>query len=178
MVKVKEVMKSYVVTIAPSAALEEVAKIMSSNKIGSVVVVDNGRPTGIITDSDVVAAAAGRKDLRKTKVSSLSLRRLITTAPEEDLMKAARVMVKDGIKRLPVVDKGKLVGILTDKEVLSSTPEMIEILSERLKARCGVPLADSSQTISGICEDCEGYSDDLKQVNDQWLCEDCRTAEA
>lgn len=178
MVKVKEAMKSYVVTIAPNAALDEVAKIMASNKIGSVVVVENGKPTGIITDSDIVAAAAGRKDLRKTKVSGLSLRRLITTAPDEDLMKAARVMVKDGIKRLPVVDKGKLVGILTDKEVLSSTPEMIEILSERLKARCGVPLVDNNQTISGICEDCSGYSDELKHENGRWICEDCRPNEA
>ena len=178
MVKVKEVMKGYVVTVGPKAALDEVAKIMSANKIGSVVVVDKGKPVGIVTDSDLVSVAAKKKRLDGTDVSGVMKKRLITASPEEDLLKAVRDMVKAGVKRVPIVDQGKLVGILTDKEILVATPDMIEVLSERLKARCGMPLSKELPTISGICEDCEAYSDDLKNVNDKWLCEDCRTAEA
>ncbi len=177
MVKVKEVMKSYVVTVGPRAALEEAAKIMSANKIGSVVVVDNSKPVGIVTDSDVVSVAANGKSLAGTKVSGVMKKGLITVSPSDDLMQAVRMMVKKGVKRAPVIDNGKLVGILTDKEILVAAPDMIEVLSERLKARCSVPFGKNHPTISGICEDCEAYSDDLKLVNDKWLCEDCRSGE-
>ena len=174
MVKVKEVMRSYVVTVGPKATLDEVARIMDANKIGSVVIVDKESPVGIITDSDIVSAAANKKSLAATKVSSIASKKLVTTFPEEDLLKAVRTMVKSGVKRLPVVDKGRLVGILTDKEVLLTTPEMVEVLSERLKARTGDLQLSAAETISGICEECEAYSDNLKHVNDKWLCEDCR----
>ncbi|MEE9406119.1 MAG: CBS domain-containing protein [Candidatus Aenigmarchaeota archaeon] len=177
MVKVKDVMKSYVVTVGPKAALDEVAKIMSANKIGSVVVVDNGKPVGIVTDFDVVSVAAKNKNLASEKVSGVMKRNMTTASPGDDLLKAVRTMVKNGVKRAPVIDDGRLVGILTDKEVLIATPDMIEVLSERLKARAAMLPSRESPTISGKCEDCGGYSDELKHANGRWICEDCRPSE-
>ena len=72
-----------------------------------------------------------------------------------------------------MIKNGKLQGIISDKEVLLTAPELLEIMSEKLRARVD-RVAQPDQEISGICEDCESYSDELKSVSGRWLCEDCR----
>lgn len=173
MVKVKEVMKKFVYTVDPELSVDAVAKIMTNNRIGSVIVLDNGKPVGIVTDSDVVTVVAKGEDPKKVRIKDLEQRKFITTTPDEDLMKVIRTMVKTGVKRIPVLLNGKLQGIVSDKEILITAPEMIDILSEKLKARVSM-VALPHQTISGICEKCEGYSDELKNVGGRWMCEDCR----
>ncbi|MBI4175748.1 MAG: CBS domain-containing protein [Candidatus Aenigmarchaeota archaeon] len=173
MVKVKDVMKKFVYTVDPEISVDAAARIMTNNRIGSIIVVDKGKPVGIVTDSDIVTVVAKGDDPKKVKLKSLEQRKFITASPEEDLMKVIRTMVKTGVKRMPVIKDGQLLGIVSDKEIMITAPEMIDILSEKLKARVSM-VALPHQTISGICELCEGYSDELKNVSGKWACEDCR----
>jgi predicted transcriptional regulator len=97
----------------------------------------------------------------------------ITISPDESILKVAKKMLKTGYKRFPVVENDELKGIVSTKEVLIVSPELIEILSERLKAKAEA-VARPNQIISGICEKCGEYSEDLRNINGRWICSDCR----
>jgi CBS domain-containing protein len=176
MVKVKEIMKKYVITVEPDLTMSDAAKIMSNNRIGSVIVMKNNKPVDIITTDDITTVVARGLDPKKLKIKNFKKRekkKFITASPDEDILKVTKLMVKEGIKRVPIVKNGKLIGIVSDKEILSASPELIDILSEKLKARIE-RVAEPGETISGICEDCEAYSDSLVNVGGRWLCEECR----
>ncbi len=173
MVKVQEIMKKSVVTVDPELSLSDVAKIMTNNRIGSVIVMEDSKAVGIVTDDDIVGTIARGKDPKKVRVRDLKKRLgFITASPDEDVLRISKRMVKTGVKRVPVIEKGKLIGIISDKELLLMSPELIEVLSEKLKMRVD-SVARPDQEISGICERCEAYSDNLKNVGGRWLCEEC-----
>ncbi len=180
MVKVKDIMKRFVVTAEPDITLAEAAKIMTRNRVGSVVIVDekdHSKPIGMVTNEDVVGAIAAGKDPAKVRAKDIKKRNLFFVSPDEALNNATKKMIKTGCKRMPVVDRnGKLVGIISEKEVVLVSPEMLNILSEKLKMRVE-SVNPVEGTISGICEGCEGYSDNLKNVAGKWLCESCRESQ-
>ena len=164
-VKVKDIMKKQVITVDSSI----------SNRIGSVIVMKKLKPVGIVTDDDIVSLIAKGKSPKSIKVKDLpqTKKKFITATPNEDILKITKRMIKSGVKRIPVLHAGRLVGIISDKEILLTAPELISVISEKLKMRVGM-VARPDQTISGICERCEAYSDELKSIGGRWLCEDCR----
>ena len=101
---------------------------------------------------------------------------LMTIDPEATISEAARKMSRMDIRRIGVLYKGNLVGLLSSKDVLAVMPELIEIIQERNR----IESADRSEeereetSLSGYCDSCGLYSDDLKDGNGQNLCEDCR----
>jgi len=174
MPKVSEIMKKNVVTVNPSMVISDVAKIMTNNRIGSVIVTDKKMtPIGIVTDDDIVGLVAAGKNTARVRVKDLKKKKLISVDPNEDILKVARIMIKSGYKRMPVIKDGKLQGIVSDKEILLVSPEMIEVLSEKLRARVEM-VAQPDERISGMCENCDQYSDDLRSVAGRWLCSECR----
>ena len=175
MVKIREVMKKNVITAAPDLRMSDVAKIMTNNRVGSVVVINKNKPVGIVTNDDIVTIIAQGKSPRKMTIRDVPKRRkeLIVARSDDSVMSVARKMIKTGIKRVPVIDNGKLMGIVSDKEILLVSPELINILSEKLKIRVE-RVSDPTRKISGICENCEAYSDGLVNVGGRWVCEDCK----
>ncbi len=177
MARISEVMKKEVATAKHSASILEVSRIMWNNKFGSVVLCDGkdkGRPLGMATWSTVVEAVAKKLNLSKTKAKDLIPKNIITAKADEPLVEVSRKMVKNGVDRMPVVDgKGRLVGIVSYKDILAATPEMMNVLSEKMKATIMRP-PQFDQSISGLCEDCEGYSSRLRNVNGRWICPDCK----
>ena len=173
MVKVKEIMRTYVVTVGPDFTMDAIAKIMSNNKIGSVVILEKQKPVGIVTSEDIVSVVSKGSSPKKVKAADFLKREFVTASPDDDILKVTKKMVEKGIKRVPILRQGRLEGMLTDKEILISAPEMVDILSEKLKARVE-KVAKPDEVISGICEGCEEYSDDLHSVAGRWFCEDCR----
>lgn len=173
MVKVSQIMKKYVVTVEPSLTIADAAKIMSNNRIGSVVVMKGKKPSGIVTTEDITGVVARGLDPKKMKIKDIKRRKFVTASPKDNILDVTKYMVKSGVKRVPVVDKGKLVGIISDKEILSTSPELIDVLSEKLKARID-KVARPDEMLSGICEDCGAYSDRLENLAGRWVCEDCR----
>ena len=177
MVKIKNVMKKRVITAEKDTTIYTISKMMLNNRIGSVVIVDKrGKPIDIITTDDVVTLIAKNIDPYKAKVSDalkLKKKELITASPDDNLMAVAKKMIKNGVKRMPIVDRhGNLVGIISDKEVLLVSPELIEILSEKIKMRVN-RVAKPDEKIAGICEECGEYSDELTYVDGRWLCSEC-----
>lgn len=178
--KVKKVMKKHVVTVEPETTISTISKILTNNKIGSVVIVDSGdRPVGMVTTNDIVTLVAKERDIKKIKAGEYWKKRkkpFVYVNPDEGINSVAKKMLKMGLKRFPVIEDGKLVGIITTKEIILVAPELLELLSEKLKAKVE-RVARPDETISGVCENCGEYSDELKNVNGRWHCPVCRDQE-
>jgi CBS domain-containing protein len=100
--------------LAQSATIMEAACAMRDNDIGDVVVLDNGRLCGILTDRDIVVRAlAAGCDPNRTSVGEICSRALVTLAPDDSTGQAVRVMREHAIRRLPIEDGGRVVGIVT-----------------------------------------------------------------
>jgi CBS domain-containing protein len=176
---VKELMSRKVNTIEENKSVYQAARIMAKERKGCVVVVKKGKPVGIITDSDILEKVISKgKDPKKIKVKDIMSSPIITISPNENVAEAARLMRKNLIKRIPVVEKGKLVGIISDSDIARVSPEFIDIIEERLKAKEeGIEPKRIEGRISGICEECGNYSDSLGNVNGRWICETCKDME-
>jgi CBS domain-containing protein len=174
MIKVKNIMKTRVITVDPGLNISDAAKIMTNNRVGSLIVMESKRPVGIVTDDDIVGVVASGRDTKGVRIKDLPKKKgFITASPEEGITEVTKKMIKHGVKRLPVVKDGRLMGIVSDKEILLVSPELLDILSEKLKMRVE-SVSRPDQKISGICEDCGEYSDSLRNVGGSWLCDDCR----
>jgi len=166
-------------TIEENKTVFHAAKQMAKERRGYVVVLKNGKPVGILTDSDILEKVISKgKDPKKIKVKEVMSSPLITISPDEELVEVSRIMRKNVIKRVPVVKNGKLVGIITDNDIAKISPEFINIIEERLKAKEeGFEPERIEGRISGICEECGNYSEVLYHINGKWLCENCKDLE-
>jgi len=118
-IEIKYLMSSPVVTILKNETLDEVAKVMSKKHLGSIVVIDpKGKPLGIITERDIVNRLTAMNLLpRKVKAEEVMSQPLITIASDKDTKEAAKSMNEHKIRRLLVMEKGKIIGIITSKDI-------------------------------------------------------------
>jgi len=172
-VLVGKIMTKNPLTIDRNETVLKAAQYMSKKRVGCVIVVDNKKPVGILTDTDLTKRiVATARDPAKTKVGDVMSTPLIFVKPDDDYTVVVEKMKKHKIKRIPVLDKGKIVGILTTTDIARTVPEMIDILEARMEMKTSEPSIEESST-SGICEICGNYSDNLTFENDQWVCENC-----
>jgi CBS domain-containing protein len=115
----REVMTESVVTAPPGATVREVAELMRERDVGSVVLVEDSKPVGLITDRDVAVSvvAAGRDP--SDPASRHGSAPVITAAPELDVEEAGELMIRHGVRRLVVVSGDALVGIVTLDDLAS-----------------------------------------------------------
>ncbi|HEX17067.1 MAG TPA: CBS domain-containing protein [Thermoplasmatales archaeon] len=172
---VREAMRTKILTCSPSDTVQEVAKKMRKNRVGSSVVMSKGKPVGILTESDILekVVAEGR-DASRTKVEEVMSTPLLTIDPYTAIEDAMKVMSKHNVRRLPVVEKGKLIGIITEKDLFRISPTLIEMSKEWSLIEGGIPAPSTQVSISGKCEGCGRLSTDLREVDGRFLCEDCR----
>jgi CBS domain-containing protein len=112
--KISEVMTSNPLTMSATASTLEAARAMRDSNIGTVVVLDNGKVCGIVTDRDIVVrAVAQMRDLTSTKLADICSHELTTLAPTDTVEHAVQIMRSKAIRRLPVVQNGKPVGIVS-----------------------------------------------------------------
>jgi len=112
-VRIRDVMTESVVTATPDASVREVAETMRERNVGSVVLVEDGRPVGFVTDRDLaVSVLADGRDPSDRACDHASAP-VVTAGPDLDITEAAELMVEHGIRRLPVLEGGELIGIIT-----------------------------------------------------------------
>ena len=116
--KVRALMTTEPVTVEPAATLGEVAMLMKQEDCGSIPVVEGGRLIGIVTDRDIVirGVAAGI-DPKTQRVSTVMSADPVTVSPDDDVSEAEQIMADRQIRRLPVVEKGSLVGIIVTAQI-------------------------------------------------------------
>ena len=104
---VKEIMNSNVVSVGPDASLKHVSELMSSQKIGSVVVVDKNIPVGIITERDFATKVILENYSEQTKVSAVMSSPAIHVASNQSVADVIDLMANKEIRKIPVIDSGK-----------------------------------------------------------------------
>ncbi len=133
---VAEAMNKDVKTIRPDATVKEAVQIMTQNRIGSVVVISGGGEVmGIVTEHDVLKDVVGEgKDSASIRVDEVMTSKIVAIDPNQTIEEAADVMVKHKIKKLPVIDDGKLIGIITASDLIRYERTLIERVATLISA--------------------------------------------
>ena len=109
------------VTIAPEQPVKEVVALLTQHNIGAIVVLDEADAlVGIVSERDVVRQLIHRDDLLNQPVKELMTAKVITCVPQDDLMSVASVMTERRFRHMPVVEHGKLLGIISIGDVLKA----------------------------------------------------------
>ncbi|MCO7176103.1 CBS domain-containing protein [Sporolactobacillus kofuensis] len=113
--KISDVMSKDVICCSPEQSVKDVAELMSTHNIGSIPVTDNGRFEGIITDRDITlrSTAKGKDSDQMTVFDCMSSHTLTSGTPDMDVQEAARLMADHQIRRLPIVENGRVIGIVS-----------------------------------------------------------------
>ncbi|MFN4132922.1 MAG: cyclic nucleotide-binding/CBS domain-containing protein [Candidatus Hadarchaeales archaeon] len=166
-VSIKEAMTAKVLTIGPNATVATAAKKMAENSVGSIVVVEGKKPIGILTERDLLMKVVST-DAKPSKVlvKKVMSSPLTTIGPDSDVVEAARIMARNRIRRLPVVDKGKLIGIVTTADIMAVSPEIMEASAVEETPR--------EEIEESVCEQCGEVTTALYEFNGMWVCENCR----
>ncbi|HEY1597562.1 MAG TPA: CBS domain-containing protein [Thermoleophilaceae bacterium] len=138
--QISEVMTESVVTADCSATLREVGELMRDRNVGSVVICETGYPAGLITDRDVALDVAADGVSIDEPVRDFATRPLVTCESEMDIEEAAALMVQHRVRRLPVMKRDELVGIVTldDLAVRSGDLQLAQQMTAEV-ARAALP---------------------------------------
>lgn len=120
-----------VITIDENSTVKESAEIMNKFEIGCLIVIGRGKAIGIITERDLLKrVVAEARDSKKTKVKEIMTSPLIVVEPKMELEEAVKLMFQMKIKKLPVVDGKRLVGLISLTDIARFQPQMIKILKQ------------------------------------------------
>ena len=138
MIYVKDIMSRDVKTIGARATVLDAAKAMAKWKIGALVIVEGGSPVGIVTEGDISRTVAEGSEPGRAPVA-VGKRQLVSVSPGERVEVAAKKMAEAGVKKLPVMEDGKLVGIVTQTDIVNSSFALVTSLKEMVQARYRPP---------------------------------------
>lgn len=133
---VRDIMKRNVKTVRTDDSVRDAVSKMNKFRIGSVIVTNNGRPVGIITERNVLQrivepcldpATVRAKDIMSSPIISID--------PHIAVEEAAKIMAKKHVKRLPVVESERVIGIVSTSDIVSTSPTQLSILEELLRVR-------------------------------------------
>ncbi len=110
--QVQEIMTKKVSTVSSKDSIQKAAKIMQDIDCGSTPVVEGSKVTGMVTDRDITLKAVAQGKGPDTAIQDVMVKKVITCNPDTDAREAANLMAKHQVRRLPVVEQEKLVGIL------------------------------------------------------------------
>jgi CBS domain-containing protein len=153
--KVREIMSRPIIAEDEDVIVIEIAKKMAELGIGSVVITSKGKPAGIITERDIaLKAILKNKRANEIKAKEIMSSPLLTIDPEASVEEATEFAVKEHIKRLPVVENGVLVGIISVRNILTRKPEYVKRFYPKVRLLAsGWTLDRLERTLS----DCEIY---------------------
>jgi len=172
-VLVRDIMNSPVISASPQHTIKDIATKMKEERIGSIVIMENEKAAGIVTDWDIVSNAVV-KDVKPSEVKASDIMQTLHTIEgEEGVTEAARVLRQQNIKRLGVVYKNRLVGIISASDVIAVTPDLVDVISEKAAVMRG-EIGRSAGNISGYCDECGEWSDLLQFNEGTFMCEECR----
>lgn len=131
--KIEDVMVEEVISVPEKATVRKAAELMNKHGIGCLIVVKKGKPVGIITETDMVKKVILESaDPEETKVTRIMSKPLVVGNPQMDVDEATKIMQSRKIKKLPIVKKGRLVGLITTTDIVRS-PEVVKMMIQAIK---------------------------------------------
>lgn len=190
-VSVKEIMTRSVITANENACVPMLALMMKERNVGCIIITNGDKkPVGIVTEKDLVTRVLAEitdenlfarvlnetTELHRLTARDVMSSPLIVVSPDETINQAARKMSKHGIRRLPVMQKGNLLGVVSSKDILAVTPELIEILQAKTEIlESEEDMIPEISPWAGYCAYCGNWSYSLREVDGEFLCEECKT---
>jgi len=117
MITVTHIMTKEVITISPDASIIKAAKLLTEKSVSSLVVVEKGKPIAVISESDITKGILGKK----TKVKEVMDKEFLIISPSAKFSEISKMLREKKIKRFPIVDKGRLVGLITETDIIEAT---------------------------------------------------------
>jgi CBS domain-containing protein len=130
----KDILEKDFLSLPADTSAFEAARLMSSQHHGFVVVIDErGRPIGVVTEWDYLSRVTSEgKDVRLLRLGELMSADLVWVRPDEDMDSVAQIMSEKGIRRLPVMQDGRVIGVITARTVLARLREYIDRISSQI----------------------------------------------
>jgi acetoin utilization protein AcuB len=126
-IKVKDLMTTDVITVAPTTSIEQAEHIMTGKNIRRLLVVENEKAVGIIVRRDMIMSLQSPTILKETPVEWIMTKNLITISPEAPITEAIQTLRKHKINALPVVENDQLIGIITVVDLLHEFMRRLEL---------------------------------------------------
>jgi len=120
--KARELMVKDIVTLDKDVSVHDAARMMNEHRIGCLVALDNGEIVGILTERDLLERVLETcRNPKETKVSEIMTRNVIVGDPDMQLAEATRLMFENKVKKLPIVEDNRLVGLITLTDIARAT---------------------------------------------------------
>jgi len=179
-IAVGDIMTRNVVSVKPETNLFECAKVCVKNRINTLLVAENAKLKGILTTRDLLWAItkSQNQDIKKIRAIDIAKRKVAVIKPSADIVQALQKMKAVNFRRLPVLSRGELVGVVSLKDILRISPDLYHEIGELSDIREENQKLESLKPtqpypVEGFCENCGAFSDLLK-VENKYLCQDCR----
>lgn len=170
---VGDVMTRAVIYVKPSETVKRVAELMKKHDIDSVLVMEDKKGVGIVTDTDIIRKVVAEGNAPKQmSVADIMTTPLITINPRADIDDAVKKMTDHHIKRLVVVTNDNIVGIVSEFDVMNVEPALTTLIREHYRWSIE-EVSPNPGSLSGMCESCQNFSENLRVVNGRLLCEEC-----
>jgi CBS domain-containing protein len=177
-VVVREIMNSPIITGFEEETIEDIAQRMSDCKISSIIIMSGQKPTGIITEHDIITKVVTKnKKPSEIQVKEIMSSPLLTISDEKTVTEATKFMRRMNIKKLGVVNKEKLMGVLSITDIVSVMPEIYAIITEKSRIIAS-EFNEKTVHLANICDNCDQWFDDLHIVDGKHICHDCRVETA
>ena len=140
MIKVRSIMTKDVVAIPPSSGIAEAARLMESKSVSSLVVIEKNMPVAVISEKDIIRGIT----TKKAKVKDIMSKNFMAISPATKFSEISRLLREKKIRRFPVVENGKLTGLVTETDVIQATRDFTrfnQIVQEVILAIFGLATA-------------------------------------
>ena len=178
-ISVGDLMTRNFVHVSPKTNLKKCAETMIKKHVGSLVVKEGNQLMGILTEKDILWAIMKKsvRDLEKINAEDIANKKVITIKPSVDVIEALNRMKRDKVRRLPVTENGKVIGLLTLKDILKIDPNLYEIISETVKIKEESAKLSMGEKLKlnrkdGLCCGC-GNQETIYHADGDWLCISC-----
>ncbi|MBI4452273.1 CBS domain-containing protein [Candidatus Woesearchaeota archaeon] len=140
MIKAKNMMTKEVITISPNSSVLEASKLSTSKSVSSLIVLEANKPVAVVSERDIIKAVLSKK----TKVRDIMNKNFLTISPNTTFYEITRTLREKNIKRFPVVDGNKLIGIITETDIVEATRDFTrlhQIIQDAILAIFGIATA-------------------------------------
>ncbi len=176
-IKVEEVMSKNPRTVPGELTVKEGAELLKKNRVSTLIIEEEGRPVGIVTDRDFVVKVVAEGLPLDTKLREIMSSPVIMIPHDESLSDAAKIMTRRKIRKLPVVKDEKIIGILSENDIAKISPDLIALAQEYANLhRENSEKEKIKEYVAGKCEACGQYSLRLTMYKGMLVCPECLDA--
>jgi len=171
---VADIMMKNPVMESPDTSILDCCMLMAEKKVASVLAVDDKEHVvGIITGKDVARKVVAKElSAKNTALSEIMATELTTVEPGQDIFEAIVAMKNAKVRQVPVIDKDRIVGLLTQMQIFNIEPQLFDIMIDKAESTRN-PIPEKTQEKEGVCQTCGKYTKEITESEGMLLCDDC-----